>query len=235
MDELKRLDAIQEKLQKASDRIKSGKRSKKDTAVTHVEALRALKQLMDNPNLSHSARKNLQSAHKLMSEKIDKERALASAKNSKPIDLGAAGKAKAEAKQKLRDDIATHVESNAPTQIKELGHEKQYLAAQEPQARPKSTASMSGPVKERMATGEGITVADRAYGATLDMQRQMKEKEAQIKAAKGPSEIVHIPKRYHEDDEVNEMMKLKATLPEEHHADIDAHISNRLNQLKGAS
>lgn len=235
MDELQRLESVVEKLRKASDRIKSAKRSKKDTNITSAEAVKALKQLMDNPNLSHTARKNLQNAHKAMSERAEKERIAAMSRNSKPLVLGEAGKQKAEAKQKLRDDVAAHVEANAPTQIKELGNKEQYEEAQKPAARPKTSGKMTGPVRERMATGEGIAVPDKQYGAALDMQRQMKEKEAQIKAAKGPAEVIHVPKRYHDDDQVNEMMKLKSTLPEEHHAEIDQHINKRLSELKGAS
>lgn len=236
MDEYLRLLAIEEKLKKASDRIKTGKRIKKEDAnISTKDAIQAIKSIMSNPGLSSAARKNLTNVHKHLTEKSKKEEVAAMSAKGKPLELGQASKQAAEKKQQLRDQIAEHVKNNSPTIVKELGNKAQYQTDQKVGARPRSTASLTGPVKERMATGEGIAIADKQFGAALDAQRQLKEKENKIKESKGPSEVITVPKRYHEDDTINELMRLKSTIDPKHHPEIDKHISIRENEIKGAS
>ena len=236
MDALEKLNAIEEKLRKASDRIKSGKRTNRNTKISTAEAMNAIKSLMASEGLSHETKSALKNMSKQLGERAEKERIAAMSANSKPIELGARGKAAVEAKQQMRDQIAEHVSQQPPKQIKELGNAAEYEASQQPAARPKTSGQMTGPVRARMATGEGIAVPDREFGANLDFQRQLKEKEEKLKTAKGPEAVIRVPKRYHEDDQVNTMMELKNHVDPQHHAEIDSDINKRLSEIgkKGA-
>jgi hypothetical protein len=228
---LKRLNILEETLRKASDRIRGGKRTDRPSKLSTKDAMYAISSLLNDANISPEAKKALAGVHKTLSDRAQRENVSQMSSSTKPIELGAAGKAKEQEKAAEQGKVQEWLETNQPKQIKELGHGGQYEADQQPAARPKSTSQITGPVKERMGTGEGIAVPDKNYGAALDVQRKLKEKEASVRAGKGPEAVIRVPGRLHDDDIVNELMKLKTTLPKEHHDHIDKEIGNRLSEI----
>jgi uncharacterized protein (UPF0147 family) len=238
-----------EELAKASDRIKNAKRTKNPNAEMKAEDVhRALAQLLKDPSIPSSARKQLTQVHNDMKAKAEKEYALAATKRAgyvAGINPGQAAKDRAAKEAETQAVIDKHLETHEPKQIKELGHEKQYIEdTTNPKLRSKATEKLTGGVKQRLATGEGLAVRDKTFGQNLDLQRKLKEKEAQVRASKGPSEIIHIkankgpeiPEEHVGDAVIGELTKLRGTLSHpDHLSAVDGEISNRIKDLSSGT
>lgn len=241
-----------EELAKASDRIKNAQRikdaqgKKNPTSEMKAEDVhRALAQLLKDPSIPAGARKHLTQMHKEMKHKAEMEYALAATKRAgyKALDPGQASKDKAQKEAETQAIVDKHLETHEPKQIKQLGHEKQYIEdTTNPKLRSKSAEKLSGGVKNKLATGEGIAVRDKTYGQNLDFQRKLKEKEAQVRA-KNPEVIrvqgnppPQIPEEHAGDDVISNLSKLRSTLSHpDHLSAVDSEISNRVKELSSGT
>ncbi len=243
-----------EELAKASDRIKNAQRikeaqgKKNPTSELKTEDVhRALAQLLKDPNIPASARKHLTQMHKDMKAKAEKEYSMAAAKREgyvPGLEPGKASKEKAEKEAATQAKIDEHLKTHTPKQIKELGHESQYLEdVNNPKMRSKSAEKLTGGVRQRLGTGEGLAVRDKAFGQNLDFQRKLKAKEAELKA-KAPAEVIRvpgnpapeIPEEHKNDDVVSNLMNLRGTLSHpDHLSAVDTEIGNRIKELSSGT
>jgi hypothetical protein len=228
-----------EDLKKASDRIKYGKKkdlSSKDLSPHHVKA--GLQALLSSADLKPEAKAQL----KQMIAHIEGQIATGQMRDKgqeqlKPHELGERAASRNPNKEMQQHKIKEWLETNKPKEIKQLGHEKQYQEdVNNPKLRSRAAQGTSSGVKDKLM-GENIAIRDKKYGQALDLQRKIKDKEKQLKAGKGPESVITvkggiaITDEHKNDVEINNLQKLKAISPIEHHPHIDDEIKTRISSL----
>jgi hypothetical protein len=235
-----------EELMKASDRIKSAKRVSGDKTLSAKDVHKAVGELLKDPNIPSEARKHLTRVHKDMKLKADREDIARQQKdaNYKPLEIGQASKEKADKETATQSKVDEWMSNNQPKQVKELGHAEQYEQdVNNPKMRSKSAEKLTGGVKQRLATGEGLAVRDKTFGQNLDLQQRMKTKEAKMKAAKGPEVInvkanpaPQISDEHAKDSIVSNLMDLRNSLSHPDHVSaVDTEIGNRVKELSSGT
>lgn len=225
------MNIIKEILEKASDRIKRGVRTNNSKKVTAEEAQNTLKTLLARKDLNPDVKKKLQTA-------LDKEPFRQAKLKEQAADMEAKGiTAKQLQEKQLKreaDDkkaLQAHLETNEPEVYQRGGK------APEQTMRSKSAEKLSGGVKRKMATGEGIAVRDKKFGEALDFQRRLKSAEQQMQDSQKPDTIrvsnaPEIPEEHKNDPTVKALLHSKTlTDNPDHHEIINDHINQHLSSL----
>lgn len=235
-------EGTEEALIKAKDRIKSGIRSEKN-AINSKDIYDALTTLIKDPKISSSARRQFISAQKQYEKRAAKEDVAKQVAMSPKAQNFVPGAAAAEAQQKQEEQqgkVEGWLDQNDPKEIKELGHAKQYKQDTEnPKMRSKSVDKITSGVRNRLATGEGLTVRDKQYGANLDAQAKLKAAEQKLVQQKGPASVIRvpgeqpqIPPQHANDPKIKAMMNLRNSVADpEHHKLIDKEIHTHIASL----
>lgn len=112
---------------------------------------------------------------------------------------GGARKLNAREKEQLKHLELAHAKlksQGAPQEhLDAFAKEISALKAPQQTMRSKAAGKLSGPVKQAMATGEGIAIPDKSYGAALDTQQKLKTAQEKIDAESKPVETIRVPKK----------------------------------------
>lgn len=227
------MNTVEEILEKASSRIKNAKRVTGKKNVTDDDVATAIKSLLSSPHLSQAAKKQLKSVHEQAKSAAQKTKIKQESERLGDLKVDEVADKKKQEKADIRDKIKQHAEEKGVTQIKRIGGEEPKQVQ-----RSKSAEKLTGGVKRRLATGEGIAIRNKTYGQALDAQRKLKENMQQIKEAKGP-EIIRasgapeIPDEHADDPTVVALMDARSKAPsQEHQKVIDEHINDHISKLQ---
>ena len=214
--------------------------------------------LLNNPSLSSAAKRKLKSIHKEHVAQQVKARKQGNAKigglvtvadKNNPIsaekwkgdskklksdkELQEAGSKEVKQRQKTKEEIQRYVDEGGEVEEYERGGK-----APEQTMRSKSAEKISGGVKRKLATGEGIAVRDKAYGESLDSQARLKREIQRQQDAKKPdvinvSNAPEIPEEHANDPVISQLMGARAKATKQEHVDvIDDHINQHVSKLQ---
>lgn len=171
----------------ASDRIKGGSRTKIERKPDHQGAAKKVKELLNDKSLSPTMRAHLTKLHGHLQSSGEKEK-LTTVKGKSLDERVAERKVDDDNKKTESAQVKAHVEAKG---AKVSTPQK---SPETPQTmRDKPGSKLSGGVKQKLATGEGISIRDTKYGQGLDTAKKLKTASDKYKQANKPVEIIRAP------------------------------------------